>query len=119
MTPARPAAAATDIEAIVSGRFKLRKRRGKVVRIRLKRMGRRNRPFFRIVAADARAPRDGKTIEILGTYDPTGATDQDKYTVKAERIQYWLSVGAQPTETVRSILKKLGIARPAPEAKRQ
>jgi len=88
-----------------------------VVRIRLKRMGRRNRPFFRIVAADARKPRDGTTLEILGAYDPAAETDQAKYNVQVDRIRHWLSVGAQPSETVRSIIKKLGIDRPS--ARRQ
>jgi len=80
----------------------------------MKRMGRRNLAFFRIVAADARKPRDGETLEILGTYDPAGLTDEAKYTVKRERIEYWLSVGAQPSRTVRSIIKKLGIGTAAP-----
>ncbi|MFQ5963402.1 MAG: 30S ribosomal protein S16 [Candidatus Scalinduaceae bacterium] len=76
------------------------------VRIRLKRMGRRNRPFYRICAFDAREKRDGKSIEQLGTYDPMEKEDSKKVVLKRERIEYWLSVGAKPTETVGSILKK-------------
>lgn len=81
-----------------------------MVRIRLKRMGRRNRPFFRICAFDAREERDGRSIEQLGTYDPMEKDESKKVVLKRERIEYWLSVGAQPTETVASILKKNNIA---------
>lgn len=80
------------------------------VRIRLKRMGRRNRPHFRICAFDSREERDGKSIEQLGTYDPMEKEDSKKVVLKRERIEYWISVGAKPTETVGSILKKNGIA---------
>ncbi len=76
------------------------------VRIRLKRMGRKNRPFFRICAFDAREERDGRSIEQLGTYDPMEKEESKKVVLKKERIEYWLSVGAKPTETVGSILKK-------------
>ena len=81
-----------------------------MVRIRLKRMGRRNRAFFRICAFDAREERDGRSIEQLGTYDPMEKDESKKVVLKRERIEYWLSVGAQPTETVASILKKNKIA---------
>ncbi len=81
-----------------------------MVRIRLKRMGRRNRAFFRICAFDAREERDGRSIEQLGTYDPMEKDEEKKVVLKRERIEYWLSVGAQPTETVASILKKNKIA---------
>ena len=74
------------------------------VKIRLARHGTRNRPFYRVVAADVQAKRDGRYIELLGTYDPL--QDPAAIKLKAERIQYWLSVGAKPTETVASILKK-------------
>ncbi len=77
-----------------------------MVRIRLKRMGRRNRAFFRICAFDAREERDGRSIEQLGTYDPMEKDEEKKVVLKRDRIEYWLSVGAQPTETVASILKK-------------
>ncbi len=81
-----------------------------MVKIRLKRMGRRNRAFFRICAFDAREERDGRSIEQLGTYDPMEKDESKKVVLKRERIEYWLSVGAQPTETVASILKKNEIA---------
>ena len=81
-----------------------------MVRLRLKRMGRRNRAFFRICAFDAREERDGRSIEQLGTYDPMEKDEEKKVVLKRERIEYWLSVGAQPTETVASILKKNNIA---------
>jgi small subunit ribosomal protein S16 len=83
-----------------------------MVRIRLQRHGRKNRPYFRLVAADIRAPRDGRTIEVLGHYDPL-QTDAAKVSLlNAERIQYWLSVGAQPTETATSMLKRIGVKLP-------
>ena len=81
-----------------------------MVRLRLKRMGRRNRAFFRICAFDAREERDGRSIEQLGTYDPMEEDESKKVVLKRDRIEYWLSVGAQPTETVASILKKNKIA---------
>ncbi len=80
------------------------------VRIRLKRMGRRNRAFFRICAFDVREERDGRSIEQLGTYDPMEKEEEKKVVLKKERIEYWISVGAKPSETVASILKKNGIA---------
>lgn len=76
-------------------------------RIRLKRMGRRNRPFYRMVVADARTPRDGKFIEELGTYNPL-VEGEGRVSLKKERVDYWLSVGAQPTKTVANILRKQG-----------
>lgn len=81
-----------------------------MVKIRLKRMGRRNRAFFRICAFDSREERDGRSIEQLGTYDPMEKDESKKVILKRERIEYWLSVGAQPTETVASILKNNKIA---------
>ncbi len=81
-----------------------------MVKLRLKRMGRRNRAFFRLCAFDAREERDGRSIEQLGTYDPMEKDESKKVVLKRERIEYWLSVGAQPTETVASILKKNKIA---------
>lgn len=82
------------------------------VKLRMKKMGRKNRPEFRIVATDARSPRDGKIIENLGFYHPL-ETDGDKLLrLNDERVRYWLSVGAQPSETLVSILKRRGIAIP-------
>ncbi len=76
------------------------------VRIRLKRMGRKNKPFFRIGAFDAREERDGKHIENLGHYNPLEKDDDKKVVLNKERIEYWLSVGAKPSETVGSFLKR-------------
>ncbi len=70
------------------------------------RLGRKNRPFFRIVATDARAPRDGKYIEELGLYDPLVPNKDERVRLKASRIKYWLSVGARPSENVAVFLKK-------------
>ena len=78
------------------------------VRIRMKRLGRRHRPFFRICAADARAARDGRVLEELGTYDPLVPDVDARAVLRGERIAYWLSVGAQPTEKVRVLIKKYG-----------
>jgi len=80
-----------------------------VVKIRLKRFGRRNRPFYRINAIDQRTARDGKVIEQLGWYDPINKDESKQFFVKKERAAYWLSVGAQPSETVASILRKSGV----------
>ena len=74
------------------------------VRIRLARHGTTNRPFYRIVAANSQSPRDGRYIELLGTYD--SLQDPAVVTLKPERIQHWLSVGAKPSNTVKSIFKK-------------
>lgn len=79
------------------------------VRLRLKRVGRTNRPFYRIAAFHAGTRRDGPPVEDLGWYDPL-VKDRDKsFVVKEERARYWLSVGARPSETVRSLLKRRGI----------
>jgi len=81
-----------------------------LVRLRLKRLGRRHRPYYRIAAFDARAPRDGRAIEEdLGLYDPLEPDDTKKVSLNRERIIYWLEQGAQPSEAVASILKKNGI----------
>lgn len=81
------------------------------VKIRLARAGAKKHPFYRIVAADARDPRDGRFLEKLGTYDPNA--DPSKLEVNRPRIDYWLSVGALPTETVRRLLKPKPVARAA------
>ncbi|MFP6614660.1 MAG: 30S ribosomal protein S16 [Pirellulales bacterium] len=78
------------------------------VRIRMKRMGRRHRPFFRICAVDGRAPRDGRVIEELGTYDPMVPETDARATLNNERIDYWLGVGAQPSDRVGVLIKKYG-----------
>ena len=78
------------------------------VRIRMKRLGRRHRPFFRICAMDAHTPRDGKAIEELGTYDPMVRDVDARAVLSRDRIDYWLSVGAKPTEKVAVLIKKYG-----------
>ena len=77
------------------------------VKIRLRRMGQKKAPFYRIVVADGRAPRDGKFIEEIGTYDPT--REPSAFTVNEEAAKRWLNNGAQPTETVAKLLKIAGI----------
>ncbi len=74
------------------------------VKIRLKRIGARNTPAYRIVVADARSPRDGRFIEEIGSYNPLQAGSN--FTLKLDRAKYWLSVGAQPSETVASFIRK-------------
>ena len=78
------------------------------VRIRLKKMGRTHRPFFRICAMDQRAPRDGRVIEELGTYDPMVGETDARVTLKSERVDYWLSVGAKPTQKAGVLIRKYG-----------
>ena len=77
-----------------------------MVKIRLRRMGAKKRPYYRIVVADSRTARDGQCIEEVGTYNPL--TNPPEVTVKADRIQEWVKNGAQPTDTVRALLKKAG-----------
>ncbi len=79
------------------------------VRLRLKRFGRRNRPSYRLAAMDGANQRDGRVVEELGYYDPANKNEAAQVKLNAERIQYWLSVGARPTDTVRDLLKKNGI----------
>ncbi len=76
------------------------------VRLRLKRFGRRHRPCYRVTVVDGRKPRDGRVIEELGHYDPLNADESKQVTLKTERIEYWLSVGAQPSNTVRGLIKR-------------
>ncbi|TWT40876.1 30S ribosomal protein S16 [Phycisphaerae bacterium RAS1] len=79
------------------------------VKLRLKRFGRTHKPLYRLSAMDSRCPRDGVTVEELGQYDPTNADKSKQVQLNAERIKYWLSVGAQPSETVAGLLKLSGI----------
>ena len=97
-----------------------------MVKIRLKRMGRRHRPFYRICVVDAREERDGRMIEDIGTYDPLKSDNKKKVALKAERAQYWLGVGAQPTEKAAALLRQVGLQlpkktkkKPAKKAKRK
>ena len=78
------------------------------VRIRMKKMGRTHRPYFRIVAMDKRSPRDGRVIEELGTYDPMCPETDARVTLKNDRIDYWVGVGAQPSDKVGVLIKKYG-----------
>ncbi len=77
------------------------------VKLRLKRMGSKAKPFYRIVAADSRSPRDGKFLETVGTYNPI--KEENNITVDEEKVMKWLNVGAQPTTTVKNILSKQGV----------
>ena len=78
------------------------------VRIRLKKMGRKHKPFFRVCATDARTPRDGRVIEELGYYDPMVRDTDARAILNGERIDYWLGVGAQPSDKVAVLIKKYG-----------
>ena len=78
------------------------------VRIRMKKMGRAHRPFFRLCAIDQRKPRDGRVIEELGYYDPMCPETDARAVLKAERIDYWVSVGAQASDKVKTLVKKYG-----------
>lgn len=83
------------------------------VALRLKRFGRRNRPFFRICVFDERVRRDGAPIEEIGHYDPMDPAPGKKFELDEDRARYWISVGAQPSETVATLLGERGIAGPA------
>ena len=76
------------------------------VRIRMKQMGRKHRPYYRIVAIDHRQPRDGRIIEELGSYDPMVKNTDARVRLRPDRIKYWMSVGAKPSENVEVLLKK-------------
>lgn len=76
------------------------------VRIRMKRMGRKNRPYYRIVAIDGRQPRDGRVLEDLGTYDPSIRETDQRATLLPERIKHWISVGAKPSDNVQVLINK-------------
>ena len=78
-----------------------------MVKIRLRRMGAKKAPFYRIVVADSRSPRDGRCIEEIGTYNPL--TEPATVAIDAEKAQNWIKNGAQPTDTVRGLLKKAGV----------
>ena len=86
-----------------------------MVKIRLRRMGAKKNPYYRIIVADSKSPRDGRCIEEIGTYNPLVSPSEIK--VDTERAQYWIKNGAQPTDTVRALLKKAEASKapPAPE----
>ena len=77
-----------------------------MVKIRLRRMGAKKAPYYRVVVADSRYPRDGRFIEEIGTYDPTVSA---KISIDADRAREWIKTGAQPTDTVRALLKKVDV----------
>jgi small subunit ribosomal protein S16 len=87
-----------------------------MVRIRLRRIGRKNAPVYRIVVADSQSPRDGRFIEIIGQYSPRQSAEQS-LSVNTERANYWLDVGAQPSDTVRSLLRRVGVLKARHEAR--
>ncbi|GAC1468491.1 MAG: hypothetical protein NVSMB9_11220 [Isosphaeraceae bacterium] len=84
-----------------------------MVRLRMKSFGRRHRPFFRICAMDARSPRDGRAIEELGHHDPMVRNVDQRTVLNVNRLRYWLSVGAQPSEKVQALLNRHGVKKPA------
>ncbi len=86
-----------------------------MLKIRLKRMGSKKKPFYRIIVADSRSPRDGRFVETVGTYDPKN--DPAAIKVDEEKVMKWLNNGAQPTDTVRSILSKNGTMKKYAESK--
>ena len=81
-------------------------------RIRLRRIGRRKLPLYRIVVADQEAPRDGRFIEIIGNYNPKGETAAEKIQIDAEKARQWIAKGATPSDTVQSLLKQAGVFQP-------
>ena len=85
------------------------------VKMRLKRMGKKRNPFYRIVAADSRSPRDGRIIEQVGTYNPL--VKENQVTLDTEKVMKWLNNGAKPSDTVRSILSKEGLMKEFHESK--
>jgi len=87
-----------------------------MVRLRLKRLGRRHRPFYRINAIDKQQQRDGRVIENLGWYDPIARDESKQVSLKVDRIKHWLSVGAQPSDTVADILAKHDVIDPEKRA---
>ena len=84
--------------------------------IRLKRMGKKKQPFYRVVVADSRSPRDGRFIELLGTYDPK--KDPAEVIIKEDKALEWMRTGAKPSDTVRSLFSRLGIMKKFDEEKR-
>ncbi len=78
------------------------------VRLRMKKMGRTHRPYFRVCAMDQRSPRNGRVIEELGTYDPMCPETDARVSLKSDRVDYWLGVGAQPSQSVATFIKKYG-----------
>ncbi|MCB9498831.1 MAG: 30S ribosomal protein S16 [Bacillales bacterium] len=88
-----------------------------MVKLRLQRFGAAKKPFYRIVAADALVKRDGRFLEIVGTYDPANKNKELQVQLDTEKVLNWLKVGAQPTDTVKSILRKEGVLKEFAESK--
>lgn len=88
------------------------------VAIRMKRNGRRHRPFYRIEAIEKRNARDGKSLEILGTYDPFAVKDDERVKLKVERIQHWIGQGARPSDAVTAFLRKADVTWEAKKSRR-
>ena len=88
-----------------------------MVRIRLKRFGRTHSPAYRLCAMDARSPRNGRPIEELGFYHPCNKNEDEQVKLNTERIAYWLSVGAQPSDTAASLIQKAGVELPGKKKK--
>ena len=86
-----------------------------MVRIRLRRVGRKKQPYYRIVVADSRSPRDGRFVEIVGRYNPRQSPTAAE--IDTERVNYWLDVGALPSDTVRSLLRRAGVLKARHEAR--
>ncbi len=86
-----------------------------MVKLRLRRTGRKKQPTFRIVVADSQSPRDGKFIEVVGQYTPRQG--EQALNLKSDRVHYWLDNGAQPTDTVRSLLRRAGVLKARHEAR--
>jgi small subunit ribosomal protein S16 len=97
-----------QLELVLAARPQEKRETYVAVRLRMKRMGRRHRPFYRVCAVDRRGSRDGRVIEYLGHYDPMVSETDARAALKRERIDYWLSVGAQPSEKVKVLIKKYG-----------
>jgi len=87
-----------------------------MVKIRLRRMGAKKNPFYRVVVADSKSPRDGRCIEEIGTYNPLAKPSEINIDIK--RAEYWIKNGAQPTDTVRALIKKAGAAEEKTEGKK-
>lgn len=94
-------------DAMINKNYNFPEEKKMAVKIRLRRMGKKKAPFYRVVVADSRYPRDGRFIEEIGTYNPLVEEDQVK--IDAEAAKKWIGNGAQPTDTVRALLKKQGI----------
>jgi ribosomal protein S16 len=93
------------VHTIIQQKHILFRRKNTMVKIRLRRMGAKKAPFYRVVVADSRYPRDGRFIEEIGTYNPCVSPAEIK--IDAERAQEWIKTGAQPTDTVRALLKRI------------